>query len=428
MSRFAIRSAIVRTPLAIAARASRALLVLACVAVACSRPDRGKDATAKPPGAARTDTGMAAMPGMKGAPTTVTLTADQLRHGGIRWSAAAAGPGLTETTLPGTVVANDDRSAQLGASARGRVVSVHVGPGDRVTDGQLLVRLQSADAAMSQSEVTKATAELAARRAQATYARTARERADRLLALKAIPRQDAERAVADDEMARGAVVQAEAELRRAERAAEQLGASRTVNGEVALTAPLTGVVLRRDAVPGTVVEAGAPLVVVTDPSTLWLRIQAPESFASLFRVGSALRFAVPAYPTRAFAARVETVGAGLDPDTRTLGIRAVIDNRDGTLKPEMLASVAVPAAGGVRGVVLPNDAVQRIDGKSFVFIAAPDASGGARFTQREVTVGGTVNGDVAIVRGLERGDLVVVAGAFAVKAELQKANMSKMVM
>ena len=177
MSRFAIRSAIVRTPLAIAARASRALLVLASVAVACSRPDRGKDATAKPPGAARTDTGMAAMPGMKGAPTTVTLTADQLRHGGIRWSAAAAGPSLTETTLPGTVVANDDRSAQLGASARGRVVSVHVGPGDRVTDGQLLVRLQSADAAMSQSEVTKATAELAARRAQAvSLAMTVRSR------------------------------------------------------------------------------------------------------------------------------------------------------------------------------------------------------------------------------------------------------------
>ena len=397
----------------------------------CSPSDRGTKESATPAAtsAPAADTGMASMPGMKRAPaTSVALTAEQLRHGGIRWSAAAVGPSNAESTLPGTVTANDDRSAHLGAPARGRVVSVHVGPGERVREGQLLVRLQSTDAAMGQSELAKAAAELASRRAQAVYSKAARERADRLLTLKAIPRQEAERSLADDEMARSAVIQAEAELRRAERSAEQLGVSRTVAGEIALSTPLAGVVLRRDAVPGTVVEAGTSLVIVTDPSTLWLRIQAPESFASHFRIGGVLRFEVPAYPSRAFSARVEAVGAGLDPDTRTLGVRGVIDNRDGALKPEMLASVAAPADGADRGVVLPHDAVQLIEGKHFVFIAVPDAQGGARFTRREVTVGGTVNGAVAIVRGVVRGDLVVVAGAFAVKAELQKAAMSKMEM
>ena len=62
------------------------------------------------------------------------------------------------------------------------------------------------------------------------------------------------------------MAQAEAELQRARSSAEQLGAIGSANGEIALQTPLAGVVLARTAVPGTVVEAGAPLVIVTDPT------------------------------------------------------------------------------------------------------------------------------------------------------------------
>ena len=108
-----------------------------------------------------------------------------------------------------------------------------------------------------------------------------------MLTLKAIPRQDYERAVTDDEHARAALAQAEAELGRARATARQLSVSTNANGEVVLRSPLAGVVLARTAVPGTVVEAGAPLVVVTDASSLWLVINAPEQFAGLFRSAAA---------------------------------------------------------------------------------------------------------------------------------------------
>src|SRR5207237_9851736 len=133
-----------------------------------------------------------------------------------------------------------------------------------------------------------------------------------------------ERAVTDDEHARAALAQAEAEARRAHATAEQLSVGRSANGEVAIRAPFAGVVLARTAVPGTVVDAGAPLVIITDPSSLWLAISAPEQLAGLFHRGGRLRFTVPAYPADTFRARVDAVGAGLEADTRTLSVRALV--------------------------------------------------------------------------------------------------------
>jgi cobalt-zinc-cadmium efflux system membrane fusion protein len=307
------------------------------------------------------------------------------------------------------------------------VIAVRVQPGDRVSRGQVLVTLQSPEAGMAQSDVSKAQAEVTARRAGAQYARSARERADRLLALKAIPRQDYERAVADDEAAHAALTQADAELRRARSTAEQLGAGASASGEIAIRSPLTGVVLARTAVPGSVIEAGSPLVVVTDPSSLWLQVNAPEKLASLFRQGGRLRFTVPAYPADTFSARIDAVGAGLDPATRTLTVRGVVPS-GGKLKAEMLATVVVEGAGMVPAVLLPDDAVQLLDGKTVVFIAKPDGKGGAQLVARPVEVGSRARGRVAVTRGVSAGEVVVTKGAFAIKAQLKKGSMPDMEM
>ena len=360
--------------------------------------------------------------------TEVTLTAAQIRHGGVAWQSVTIGTASATVPVPGQLVPNEDRSARLGAPASGRVVAVPVRPGDQVARGRMLVTLHSPEAGAAQSDLAKAQAELASRRAQATYVKSARDRAERLLALKAIPRQDYERAIADDELARSAVAQAEAELTRARTSAEQLGADASASGEIALRAPFAGVVLARTAVPGSVVEAGAPLVVVTDPATLWLTASAPEALAGAFRTGATVRFSVPAYPGETFAARVDAVGAGLDPGTRTLPVRAVVDNRTGRLKPEMLATVVADGGPSVPAALVPDDAVQTLKAKTVVFIARPLPNGDAKFLRREVEVGSRTGGRAAILRGLSAGDVVVTKGAFAVKAELEKGSMPKMEM
>jgi cobalt-zinc-cadmium efflux system membrane fusion protein len=414
------------------------VLVLLAASSACSRGP----ASEKEPAAgadARDTTASDSMKGVAGmdmagdkqsAPASreVTLRAGQIRHGGVAWQPVTMGTAAAVVTVPGQLVPNEDRTARLGATAGGRVVTVRLRPGNHVARGQVLVTLQSPEAGAAQSDIAKSRAELDSRKAEAVYATSARDRAERLLALKAIPRQDYERAVTDDEHARHAVAQAEAELTRARTFGEQLGAASSASGEIAIRAPLAGVVLARMAVPGTVVDAGAPLAVVTDPTSLWLTINAPEALAGAFRTGAILRFSVPAYQGQTFSARIDAVGAGLDPGTRTLPVRATIDNRDGRLKPEMLATVMASGGAPVPAVILPDAAVQSSKGKTVVFIARPQPNGDVKMTAREVEVASRGDGQTAITRGLAAGDMVVTKGAFAVKAEIERATAPKMEM
>jgi cobalt-zinc-cadmium efflux system membrane fusion protein len=244
----------------------------------------------------------------------------------------------------------------------------------------------------------------------------------------AIPRQDYERAIADDESAQASLSQALAEQRRAIGSAEQLGAGASATGEMVLRSPLSGVVLTRNAQPGAVVSAGTQLISVTDPSSLWLQINAPEKLASLFRIGGALHFSVPAYPADKFDARVTAVGAALDPDSRTLLVRATVLNGNQKLKPEMLATVSVEGEGVSTVPVVPDGAIQLLDGRATVFIAKPNPAGGATFVRRTVEIGSRTASNVAVARGLAAGELIVTVGAFSVKAELQKRSMPPMEM
>jgi membrane fusion protein, heavy metal efflux system len=357
---------------------------------------------------------------------SITLTAAQIEHGKIQWTPAAIGQSSTSAVIPGTIIPNENRTARLSAPAEGRITTVRVQPGDRVGRGQVLVSLLGPGAGSAQSDVSKAASQVVAMRAQAGYARAARDRAERLLTLKAIPRQDYERAIADDESAQASLAQALAEQRRAISSAEQLGAGGSVSGEMVLRSPLSGVVLTREAQPGAVVAAGTQLVSVTDPSSLWLQVNAPEKLASLFRVGGILHFSVPAYPADRFDARVTAVGAALDPSSRTLLVRATILNGNQKLKPEMLASVSVEGDGSSTVPVIPDDAIQLFDGRPAVFLVRPSSAGGATFVRRFVEIGSRTGSTVAVTRGLSAGELIVTTGAFSVKAELQKGSMPPM--
>lgn len=357
----------------------------------------------------------------------VELTAAQVANGGIAWEAAKLGTIANAMALPGVLEPNENRTARLGAPVSGRIIAVAVSPGDRVQQGAVLVRLSSPEAGTAQADVSKARAELNSSRAQAAYARSARTRAERLLTLKAIPQQDYEKAVADDEFAQAALSQADAELRRAVATAQQLGAA-SATGQMYLRAPFAGVVLQRNASPGAVVEPGTPLVTVTDPTQLWLVINAPATAASSFALGTQVSFSVPAFGARNFVGRVQSVGAGLDPQTRTMPVRAVVDNRNRSLQPGMFATVSPASPSASQVVTVPAEAVQILFGKNVVFVAQPQSKGVVMFTAREVKIGQRQGTMVALESGLAAGEVVVVRGAFAVKAEIEKGSMPEMEM
>jgi RND family efflux transporter MFP subunit len=393
---------------------------------ACTRSADDSALPAEKTPAAKDD--MAGMPGMTDTTkrTSVAFSAAQIANGHVRWSAPAMSAMSGGNDLPAQLVMNEDRTARLAASAQSRVLTVHVSPGDRVAKGARLVTLQSPDAAMAQSDAAKAEAELASRRAAAAYAKAARERAERLLALKAIPRQDYERAVADDELARSAVTQAESELQRARSVAEQLGVDLR-DGSMTLVSPISGVVTARQALPGAVVGAGAPLVTVTDPDSLWLTVALPEQFTAGARPGVAIRFVVAMFPTDTFVARIQSIAPAFDSATRALTVRGVVANGRGRLRPEMYARAWL-SDGAARMLTVPEGAVQRLDGKSVVFVVHADSAGAAHFEGREVVIGPTSNGRTVILRGVSMTDLVVTEGGHAVKSEFTKGKLPKMEM
>jgi cobalt-zinc-cadmium efflux system membrane fusion protein len=351
----------------------------------------------------------------------VRFTTEEIQHGGVKWSPVEEMTVAPSVEVPGQLQPDENRTVRISAPAQGRLLTVRVNVGDRVPRGQVLATIQSKVASSARADYAKAVAELNSRQTAATYARLSRERADRLLEMKAGSRQDVERARTDHEVAQAAVLQAQAEV---ERAKEELGHLNVdARGEIVLRSTIAGLVLTRDAVPGSVVEPGAPLLTITDPSTLWLQIAATEAVASALRPAALIRFSVPAFPDESFDARVQNIGGALDPETRTLPVRAIVSNAGGRLRPEMFATVLLEQGTARKGVAVPDTAVQLLDERPVVFVARADNAGGATFERRDVEIGAKQNGKTQIVRGLSPGEAVVTDGAFAVKSQFSRSKL-----
>jgi RND family efflux transporter MFP subunit len=176
------------------------------------------------------------------------------------------------------------------------------------------------------------------------------------------------------------------------------------------------VVLDRKATMGSVVNTGDELFTLSDTSSLWMIGAANEVDLSAIRAGQSVRIQVRAYPKREFAGRILRLGEHLDPETRTLQIRIAVPNPQGFLKPEMYATASVRQSGGRSALIVPEQAIQEMDGLPTVFVRESENE----FHPRTVETGQHADGGIEIVQGLKRGEAVVVKGSFALKSQLLK--------
>ncbi|MBN8613324.1 MAG: efflux RND transporter periplasmic adaptor subunit [Deltaproteobacteria bacterium] len=337
----------------------------------------------------------------------VTLSEEAIARAGIQVGAVTRVTVAGGTAVPAELQADPASTAHVAALVASRVTTVSVRVGDRVTVGQRLAVLASADVGASRAALSEA-------RVRRDAARAARDRQAQLV----------EAGIG----ARRSLVEAEANLAAVEAEMRGLGTGlRVVGGgggaTVDITAPVAGVVVSLHASVGEVVEPGSALFVITDPSRLWVVGHVPELDLGIAREGAVGTLSVAAFPGRRWSGHVDFVEPALDEATRTLRIRFLLDQPDVTLRAGLFGQLSLAGErAGPTGLVVPGSALARMDGEDVVFVPADEER-----TFRSVPVRlGRRDGDVVeVLEGIDENAAVVISGAFTLRSELSRAELAE---
>lgn len=339
----------------------------------------------------------------------VVLDSAQLRLGGITIDTVAT---ITTSGLPvtGTITYDANRVSHVGSRTNGRVVSLRAELGARVARGQVLALLESPD--VGQIRADEREAEELVKIAEENYAREQRLAAQGISSRK-------ELLVAEAELRR-----MQASLRSSRTRLGVLGAGHGTGGQFGISAPFAGLVVAREVSAGEMASPEDTLFTVADLSRVWIELDIFERDLVRVHVGQSVAVRTAAYPGRDFRGRIVYVGSVLDAERRTVRARVEIPNGDGALKPGMFANASIQVgAGGPTVVVVPQDAVQDVEGKPSVFVPG-DRPG--EFRAQPVEVGEPVEGGRVTIRsGLAAGSRIVTRGGFALRSELAKSEIGE---
>lgn len=312
--------------------------------------------------------------------------------------------------LPGEVSSDPDKTAKVSPLVGGRIESVNFTEGQAVKKGDVLAILKVPELGKAKAAFT----------AKAAKAAAARANADRLQAL-------AEKRLAAAQEVLTAKAEADALEAEARADAEQLGALGTGSGgtQLALRAPVGGVVISRDAVVGQPVTSDQVIATIADLSEVWFLGRVFEKNLGQIRIGAPAEVQLNAYPKEAFAGSIEYLGQQVDPTARTVVARIRIVNRRHLLRLGLFGVARVGTgeedAGRPTAIVVPQTAVTEIGQKHVLFVREADGD----FDLHEVVLGDAALGKVQVLSGLREGELVVVEGVFTLKSAVLKSTFGE---
>jgi cobalt-zinc-cadmium efflux system membrane fusion protein len=364
-------------------------MVVVCALTACSHDDR------KRPGQM---TSFSANTSTADTAQLFTLPQEQLAHVQVVTIAPTT---LTRTLrLTGAVAYNAFKTTPVITQVGGPVSRILVVPGQQVKEGQPMLDVSSPDYSQLLDAYLKAADSF--RLADKNWVR-----AQDLYQHHAIAQRDLEQAESDRN-------QAQADLNAAEQGMKILGiknpadlAKAPSSALIPVLAPIAGEVVERLVSPGQVVQAGqTQAFTISDLSTVWVLANVYQTDLAAIRSGDDVVVQNDAYPGT-FHGRISYVSPALDPNTRTLQARIVVDNPGERLKRDMYCTVMVTAGSIANAIVVPDSAVLRDDNNQpFVYLAT-----GNQFGRRDVDIGQSLNGRTQILKGLSPGERVVGDGS-----------------
>ena len=331
-------------------------------------------------------------------------------------------------SLTGSVGYDENRLLQVAANVKGRVASIPVDLGARVKAGDPLLVIESVDLGRTREEFVK---ELSSFNVSAS----AYERAKKLVAANAISSGEFQSREGDYLAKKAAVASAERTLHLygdSEEAVARLRASASSQAHSAadgatltLRAPFAGRVIDRKVTPGALFEALQPLMTVADLGSVWVFFNAYEKDLALLHAGLPVTLRTDAYPQESFHGRVDFLGSVVDPQTRSVRVRATVENRAEKLRPGLFVKGQVevprPQSESHSIVAVPQAALQTLEGRATVFVQSEPGL----FVRRHVETGHTFEGFTEVLSGVKPGDIVVTEGSFVLKSEFAKASLTE---
>ncbi len=319
---------------------------------------------------------------------------------------------LDEVVAPGKIESNPNRISRVAMPVAGRVTNVLAAVGDAVSEGQILLRIQSPDANTAISTHQQTKAKLGESKATLAKAEADLSRVKDLYAGRAIAQKEVVSAEAALAQAKSAVEQAQAAQDESLHRLEILGVKAgEANPLIAVKSPLSGKVLELAVAAGEYRnDTSAPLMTIADLSTVFMAADVPESQIRLVTRGETVKITLSAYPNEVFTGTVARIADLVDPQTRTIKVRAVLANPKGRLRPEMFGEIRHEETFRTVAVV-PAGAIVQTDKLSVIY---REKSAGV-FEAVPVTFGKQDGERIPVLTGIAPGDRVVVDGGMLLK-------------
>lgn len=347
----------------------------------------------------------------------IELDAEQRASLDLKIAPAEVGAARQWIRAPATVQFDPDSQHFVGPRVEARVAEVLVDLGDRVEAGTPLARLDSV--ALGEARAALITARARFETAQAELARESE------LARQDITSEaELARVRATHAEARAAVEVSRETLRVLGLTAAEIEATGTSDAPLSrmvLRAPIDGVVQRRSLIPGQLLAANATPIHLVSPVRYWVFADVSEQDVAAVDIGDRLAFRSRSLPGGTFEADVDWISTQLDPESRTVRVRAVVEDPEGRLRDGLYGQAEIRTDSEASWPMVPVDAVQEIEGTTRVFVPgdAPDS-----FIAQPVELGEEGNGLVEVRSGLFAGDRLVVGGAFDLMSALTARTRS----
>jgi len=297
-----------------------------------------------------------------------------------------------ELKLSGEVSFDDRKVSKVYPFSSGQVLQVKVSVGDRVSKGQTLAVIKSADVSGNYSDLSTAGNDVS----------IAKKQMDNASSLY-------DNGIASEREYLEAKENYEKALTAAAKLKNQIqinGGGRTAaNGTYILTAPISGYVVEKKINPGGFIrnDANDNLFTVGDISDVWVWANVYETDISKVKVGYAAKVTTLAYPDSTFSGTVDDVSNILDPVTKVMKIRVKLPNQKQALKPEMFANIIITNKEGSKSVAVPAKAIISEYGKNYVVVYKSKCD----LHLQEVALLKIVGDKAYIKTGLKEGEQVI---------------------